>query len=1001
MPDSTAGKGRIRHKTGGFVYTQHVAVVLLAAGLAASSWSTQSAQSAATSAAPGANDYADGKSWLCRPGRQDACAVDLATTIVAADGTLTREAWTADPNAPIDCFYVYPTVSTDTTPHSDMNADPAELSVVRSQFARFASKCRPYAPLYRQVTLAALRRSLSAGERAPMDRGLGYDDVRDAWRHYLQHDNKGRGFVLIGHSQGAIALTELIRREIDGKPDQARLVSALLLGTTIAVPRGADVGGTFRHIPVCRSAAQTGCAITFASFRSTVPPSVNSLFGRVTDPGMMAACTNPAALDGTSGDLHAYLSSTGRTLIGTTPPRPWVVPERTIETPFVSVPGLLTARCVTSEHATYLEVTVKGNPAGPRASDIVGDIAPGGPATAVWGLHLVDVHLAMGNLLDVVGRQARAYRDQGLTPARRGATIYTSHCAACHDSPATRAPDRDTLRLKTRETILASLVSGTMSLVAKDLDPADKRAVAEYLAGAASPATSSPAANTGLCADTTAPLADSLAGAQWIGWGADPGNTRFQSEKDAGISANDVPRLKLKWAFGFPEATQAAAQPSIAAGRVFVGSQKGAVYSLDAATGCAHWSFMAGAGVRTAISVGRVSTSGAPRLAVFFGDFAAHVYALDAATGEKIWQAKVDDHAAARVTGAPVVYESRLYVPVSSIEEVAGARPAYECCRFRGSVVALDAATGKVIWKTFAIQNEPRPTKKTPAGLQLWGPAGAAIWSSPTIDVKRRLIYVGTGNAYSEPATDTSDAILAIDIETGRIRWSRQITPNDVFVIGCEAQNPNCPKTVGPDFDFGASPILRSLSTGRDILVAGQKSGVVYGLDPDREGALVWQSRAGQGGLLGGIEWGMAADEARVYVPVSDVLRPAREAGGLFALRLSDGEKVWHAPALPMGCTEGRGCSGAQSAAISVIPGAVFSGSVDGHLRAYSTTDGRILWDFDTGREFETVNRVKATGGSIDAAGPVIAGGLLLTGSGYGQWRGKPGNVLLAFEIAK
>ena len=579
--------------------------------------------------------------------------------------------------------------------------------------------------------------------------------------------------------------------------------------------------------------------------------------------------------------------------------------------------------------------------------------------------------------------------------ATSGATIYKTQCATCHEAGATRAPDRETLKRMTRDTILASLVSGTMSVLAMDLSAADKRAVAEFLAG-----TSSPAVSTGLCPAATAPLGDPLAGPHWIGWGADPANTRFQSQKDAGIAADDVPRLKLKWAFGFPDATQASAQPSIAAGRVFVGSQKGVVYALDAATGCAHWSFRAPAGVRTAISVGRTSRLGASRPAVFFGDLAAHVYALDAATGEKLWQVKVDDHPTARVTGAPVLYESRLYVPVSSVEEVAGGRPAYECCRFRGSVVALDAATGKVIWKSFAIPAEPRPTRKTPAGRQLWGPAGAAIWSSPTIDVKRRLIYVGTGNAYSEPAAKTSDAILAIDMATGDVRWSRQMTPNDVFVMGCQTTNPNCLETGGPDFDFGAPPILRSLSGGRDILVAGQKSGVVYGLDPDREGAIVWQFRAGQGGPLGGIEWGMAADEERVYVPVSDVLRPAREAGGLFALRL-DGEKAWHAPAPALTCTEGRGCTGAQSAAITVIPGAVFSGSVDGHLRAYSTTDGRILWDYDTAREFDTVNHVKATGGSIDSAGPVIAGGLLLTNSGYGLWRGKPGNVLLAFDVGK
>ena len=984
---------------------QCVAVIVLVAGLAAaggpSNGTGAAAQSPPAAAVPAPNDYADAKSWLCRPGRTDACAVDLSTTIVAPDGRLTAETWTADPNAPVDCFYVYPTVSTDATPHSDMLADAAELNVVRTQFARFASKCRPYAPLYRQVTLTALRAALSGGGRAPMDRGLGYDDVRDAWNYYLEHDNKGRGVVLIGHSQGAMALAELIRREIDGKPVQSRLVSALLLGTTVAVPRGKDVGGAFQNIPVCRSAAQVGCVVTFASFRSTVPPSANSLFGRVPDPNMVAACTNPATLDGGTGELRAYLSSTGRTITGTIPQKPWVVPEQPIATPFVSVPGLLTARCATNEDATYLEVTVHGNPADARADDIVGDIGAGGPTAGRWGLHLVDVHLGMGNLLDIVGRQAKAYAGQSAGAAATGATIYQTQCASCHDSPATRAPDRATLNLRTREAILASLVSGTMSVVVRDLSAADKRAVAEYLGSPSAPPTSATAPETGVCGPATTPFADPLAGPRWIGWGADPANTRFQPLKAAGIAVGDVPRLKLKWAFGFPEATQAFAQPTIASGRVFVGSQKGAVYALDAATGCAHWSFMAAAGVRTAISLGSVTRAGVERSAVFFGDIAANAYALDAATGEKLWQVRVDDHPAARVTGTPVLYESRLYVPVSSVEEVAGGRPTYECCRFRGSVVALDAATGVVVWKTYAIPTEPRPTKKTAAGVQLWGPAGAAIWSSPTVDVKRRVIYVGTGNAYSEPAAETSDAILALDMATGRIRWARQITPGDVFVMGCQAANPNCPEKVGPDFDFGTSPILRPLSATRDILVVGQKSGVAYGLDPDREGAVVWQFRVGQGGALGGIEWGMAADDAHVYVPVSDVLGPPRDAGGLFALRLGDGRKVWQAPAPALGCTDGRGCTGAQSAAISVVPGAVFSGSIDGHLRAYSTADGRILWDYDTAREFETVNRVKATGGSIDAAGPVVAGGLLLTNSGYGLWRGKPGNVLLAFDVGK
>ncbi len=374
------------------------------------------AQPAAATEAPKPNDYADAKAWLCRPGRTDACAVDLTTTVVAAEGTLTRETWTADANAPIDCFYVYPTVSTDPTPNADMTADPAEANVIRQQFARLGSTCRPYAPLYRQVTLAGLRRMMApGGTGVVLDRGLQYDDVRDAWNSYLKNDNKGRGFVLVGHSQGSFVLAELVRQEIDGKPIQSRMVSAILLGTTIAVPKGKDVGGSFKTVPLCRSATQTGCVITFASFRSTIPPPANTLFGRVDDSTMAAACTNPAALGGGSGQLHAYLDTTGKTITSTTPPKPWVAPEQPIDTPWVNVPGLLTATCSSNEHASgYLEVTVNGNPADPRVDDITGDIrAGGGNVAAHWGLHLIDVNLVMGNLVDIVGQQARAYATKG------------------------------------------------------------------------------------------------------------------------------------------------------------------------------------------------------------------------------------------------------------------------------------------------------------------------------------------------------------------------------------------------------------------------------------------------------------------------------------------------------------------------------------------------------------------------------------------------------------
>ncbi len=365
-----------------------------------------------TASAQPPNDYSDAKSWLCRPGRHDACDTDLATTVIAADGKMSRETWTADANAPIDCFYVYPTVSTDPTPYSDMIADEAELNVIRQQFARFGSKCRRYAPLYRQITLAGLG-LLQTGKAPPgmaLDHGLQYDDVRDAWHYYLEHDNQGRGFVLIGHSQGSFILAELIRQEIDGKPVAGRMVSAILAGTTLAVPRGKDVGGAFQHVPLCHTASQTGCVITYASYRSTAPPPANTLFGKVAGANMTAACINPAALSGGSGALHAYLATDGRSLVPTPPPKPWVVPERPIGTPWVSVPGLLTAQCTSNENATYLEVTLHPDPAGRRTGDITGDIVANGQVLVNWGLHLVDMNLAMGNLVDIVGQQAKAFK---------------------------------------------------------------------------------------------------------------------------------------------------------------------------------------------------------------------------------------------------------------------------------------------------------------------------------------------------------------------------------------------------------------------------------------------------------------------------------------------------------------------------------------------------------------------------------------------------------------
>lgn len=377
------------------------------------------AQSAATTAQP-KNDYSKGEAWLCKPGRQDACAADLTTTIVTADGKLSEEKFQANPNAPIDCFYVYPTVSLDATGNSDMNPGPEEQRVVQAQFARFGSQCRPYAPLYRQVTLTALR-ALLTGKQMTVDRALVYNDVLDAWKYYLEHDNKGRGVVLIGHSQGSNVLIELIKQEIDGKPIQDRIVSALLLGMNVAVPKGKDVGGAFQKMPLCHSAHQTGCVISYVTFRENAPPPANTLFGRVPGEGMVAACTNPAALAGGSGELHAYLLARGNVSTASDA-KTWVTPAQPIKTPFVSVPGLLSATCVANEKGSYLALKVNGNPADPRTDDIDGDIVTNGQVQANWGLHLIDVQAALGNLVEIVGQQSKAYlaKQQKPTPASTG-----------------------------------------------------------------------------------------------------------------------------------------------------------------------------------------------------------------------------------------------------------------------------------------------------------------------------------------------------------------------------------------------------------------------------------------------------------------------------------------------------------------------------------------------------------------------------------------------------
>jgi polyvinyl alcohol dehydrogenase (cytochrome) len=592
-----------------------------------------------------------------------------------------------------------------------------------------------------------------------------------------------------------------------------------------------------------------------------------------------------------------------------------------------------------------------------------------------------------------------------------GSKVYEQRCAACHNGNVPRAPQLNVLRQRNPEDILSALLTGPMTFLGMGMPDTERRAVAEYIAGKPIGEEQLKATATNLCPQAPGEFSVSDSEPQWNGWGASLANTRFQAAERAGLRAEQVPNLKLRWAFGYPMGT-IASQPTVVGGRIFVGTNRGQVYSLDAKTGCVYWAIKNLTGVRSAISIARLPNTNPPKYAAYFGDLAATVHALDARTGAEIWTTKVDPHPIARVTGAPAFHEGRLYVPVTSLEEASGSDPKYECCTFRGNLVALDAATGKQIWKTYTIPEEPKPTRKNKVGVQLYGPAGASIWSSPTLDPEGERIYVTTGDNYADPASNTSDAIVAFDLKTGKFLWSQQFLANDAWNVACDsADETNCPQARGPDLDFGSSSILQKLPNGKRVLVAGQKSGMVYAIDPDEKGKRLWEQRASKGGIAGGIQWGPAVDSELMYVAISDIGVTIKDdpaagkisvldptvGGGIHAFRLATGEKVWSVP--PVGCGERKNCSPAQSAAISVIPGVVFSGSEDSHLRAYSTKDGKVIWDHNAAQEYQTVNGVKANGGSFDASGPTIVDGILYTNSGYGQFGGLAGNVLLAFSV--
>lgn len=583
-----------------------------------------------------------------------------------------------------------------------------------------------------------------------------------------------------------------------------------------------------------------------------------------------------------------------------------------------------------------------------------------------------------------------------------GARLYEQRCAVCHDNAQDRTPPKSIIAKKTPEEVIAALTTGSMKMQASGLKELEIRALAVYLTGKQPNGIIDPSQLANRCQAPGGPI--NLKAPGWNGWGNDYDNTRYQPKP--GLKPEDVPRLKVKWAFAYP-ATMAIGQPTIIGNRLYVTTDSGQVISLNAQTGCAYWAINVGAPVRTSVSVGPwpggLSGNMGTKFAAYFGDERANVYAVDAETGQQLWKLKLDDHPVARITGSPVLHRDRLYVPVSSIEEAISRPDKYECCKFRGSMAALNAFTGKLLWKTYSISEEPKPHKKNSAGTQLYGPAGAAIWSAPTLDLKRGVLYAGTGNSYTDVPTGGADAIIAFELATGKIRWASQVLPNDNFIMNCRQPGVgNCPQNAGPDFDFGSSPILRKLPNGKDVILAGNKAGILFALDPDNQGKKLWENKVGGGTALGGIEWGFTADATTAYVPVADPPISASERKpGLSAVKIATGEKLWYTPAPAAKCAWGAmRCSNAQSAAATLIPGVVFSGTSDGHLRAYATADGKIVWDFDTAAQpYNAVNGKQAKGGTIDAGGATIANGILYVNSGYGRILGMPGNALLAFSV--
>lgn len=579
-----------------------------------------------------------------------------------------------------------------------------------------------------------------------------------------------------------------------------------------------------------------------------------------------------------------------------------------------------------------------------------------------------------------------------------GESLYDQYCAFCHADPQDdRTPTRAALGDYTANSVFDALTDGVMQAQGGALTNEQKVALAEHLTDSRMQAT---ALGGQASCEQSMPALDLSAPGNWNGWGNGLSNDRYQSADNTNINASNINQLELAWVMGLDNSTVARAQPTVVNNVMILGSPSGTVYAMDIASGCTYWTYQLEQEVRAAITIA-YSAEHETHLAVI-AENTNHIHVVNAENGEHVWDSGVDDNPFARSTGSPVVHDGRIYVPVSSIEVGAAGRPDHHCCTFRGNVAAFDLNSGEKLWHTY-IMDEPQLVGENSIGNPIYAPSGAPIWQAPSLDPSRNMVYAGSGQNYSRPASDTSDAVLAFDMDSGEIQWVYQTTEDDQFVMGCrpDGAHPNCPEP-GPDLDIGAPIVTTTLSNGQDIIVAGTKGAVVFGMDPDRQGEVLWKTRVGRGGALGGVHWGMTFMGDVVYVPVSDRSGISDEGEprqpGLHALDMKTGEVLWYAP-VPERCAGERGCIDAYSAPVTATDDLILAGSLSGYLFAHDPETGELLWEYNSVRDYDTINGVEASGGAMDATGPVLSGDYMIVNSGYATFSQMPGNAILVFKL--